>query len=145
MRVLAQLRLTVSEDADQLQRDIDVIQTVDDTLPTSLDGGIVTLAASAPDTAVPFPKVTNGKYLVLIVWSGEVAFRFNNITAPKISIKPNPATTVDPLLPYQKQAQPGVVYFGPIGVSNPITSLFASNPSSTTPARFQIAIVGEAV
>lgn len=140
-----QLRATLSEDNDQLQRDLDIIQTVDDTLVTTEDGGTFTLAPSVANQAVLFPKVAAGKYLVILVWSGEVQYRVNNVASQILSIKPNPATAVDPIMPYQKQAQPGLVFMGPIGVSAPLTSLFLTNPSSTIAARVQVAFVGEAV
>ncbi len=143
MRMQVQLRLVLSEDNDQLQRYLDLIQTVDDSLPTTQDGGIVTLAASATQQVL-FPKVTAGKYLVLVVLSGEVQYRVNNIGSQLLSIKPNPATTPDPILPYQKQAQPGLVFMGPIGISIPLTALWLVNPSTTVPARVLCGFVGEA-
>lgn len=143
MRLMAKLQAILSEDNDQLQRYIDINQIVDDTLPTTNDGGVIILAANTSQQVL-FPKVTNGKYFVMIVWSGEVQYRVNNIASQLLSIKPNPATKCDPNLPYQKNAQPGLVFMGPIGVSMPLTSLFLVNPSTTTPARVQLAFVGEA-
>ena len=144
MRMLLNLRAVLSEDSDQLQRDLDINQVIDDTLVTTWDGGVITVAPSQADTLVPFPKVAAGKYLVIIVWSGEVAYRVNNIASQQLSIEVNPATTVDPLLPYQKAAQPGLVVMGPISNTHALTSLYFSNPSSTVAARVQVAIVGEA-
>jgi hypothetical protein len=145
MRFMPQLIALLSEDADQLQRDLDVKLTIDDTLVTTEDGGTFTLAAEADNQEILFPKVTNGKYLLIIVSSGEVQYRINNVASQPLSIKPNPATSPDPILPYQKQAQPGVVFMGPIGASAALTSLFLSNPSSSVAARVQIRIIGEAV
>lgn len=143
MRFLVKLQAILSEDNDQLQRYLDFNQVVDDTLPTTQDGGVFTLAALATQQVL-FPKVTNGKYLAIVVWSGEAQYRVNNIGSQLLGIKPNPATTPDPNLPYQKTAQPGLVFCGPISVSAPLTALWLVNPSSTTPARVQVAIVGEA-
>lgn len=144
MRFLAQLRVILSEDSDQLQRSLDLSQTVDDTLVLTDDGGTFSLAALAANQQILFPKVTEGKYLVLIVWSGEVQWRVNNVASQLLSLVPNPATTPDPILPYQKVAQPGLAFIGPIGASAPLTSLYLSNPSSTIAARVQVAIIGEA-
>lgn len=145
MRLMSGLKAVLSEDDDQLQQSLDVNETIDDTLVTTEDGGVVVLAPSATNQPVLFPKVTNGKYFMMIVWSGEVQYRVNNIASQLLSIKPNPATTPDPILPYQKQAQPGIVFMGPIGVSAPLTSLFFTNPSATTAARVQVKFIGEAV
>jgi len=145
VRLLAQLRAVLSEDDDQLQRSLDISETVDDTSVTTEDGGVVVLAPSAANQSVLFPKVTNGKYFVMLVLSGEVQYRVNNVASQLLSIKPNPATLPDPILPYQKQAQPGLVFMGPIGVSAPLTSLFLTNPSSTVPARVKVQFIGEAV
>lgn len=143
MRFKMLLQAVLSEDQDQLQRDLDISQVIDDTLPTTNDGGVLTLAVSATQQVL-FPKVTLGKYLVIVVYSGEVQYRVNNIASQLLSIKPNPATAVDPLLPYQKAAQPGLVFMGPIGSTIPLSSLWLVNPSSTTPARVQVSIIGEA-
>lgn len=144
MRFLAQLKAILSEDSDQMFRNLDFSQTIDDTLVTTEDGGTFTLAVSASNQAILFPKVTSPKYLVLIVWSGEITFKLNATTAPAIAIEPNPATASDPILPYQKTAQPGVVFLGPISTTAALTALYLSNPSASTPARVQVAFVGEA-
>lgn len=143
MRLVAQLRALLSEDNDQLQQDLNISQVIDDTTVLTEDGGTFVVPANQAMTAVPFPKVTNGKYLVLLVLSGEVKWCVNNIANAPTSLKPNPATSVDPILPYQKTPQPGVLFVGPIGVSAPVTALYLSNPS-TIAARVQLAIVGEA-
>lgn len=145
MRLMVTLKALLSEDSDQLQRDLDVSQVVDDTLVTSWDGGIVTLAPSVTNQSISFGGVVNGKYLVMLVWSGEVVYRANSTGSSPISVKPNPATTPDPILPYQKQDQPGLVMIGPISAAFPLTALFLSNPSATVPTRVQVVVVGESV
>lgn len=144
MRMVVGFRAILSEDADQLERVLDIDKVIDDTLATTWDGGVVGLAISAPATQVLFPKVTAGKYLVLVVWAGEVAYRVNNIASQPLSVAVNPATAVDPQLPYQKNPQPGIVFMGPMSASFPLTSLYLSNPSATVAARVQLMIVGEA-
>jgi len=144
MRFMVTLKPLLSEDSDQLIRDLDLNQIIDDTLVTTWDGGIVTVAQSVANQAVVFPKVAAGKYLLIIVWSGEITYRVNLNTSSPLGLKPNPATTPDPILPYQKNPQPGIVFMGPMTVIAPLTALFFSNPSSTTPARVQVAIIGEA-
>lgn len=145
MRFQIGIKPLLSEDLDQLLKDLDIVQTIDDTTVTTWDGGVITLGTSVANQPVLFPKVALGKYLVIIVWSGEITWRANLITSSPLGLKPNPATTPDPILPYQKQAQPGIAYIGPMTVIAPLTALFISNPSSTTPARVQVAIIGEAV
>lgn len=145
MRIVSSIKIILSEDTDQVTgRIVDPNITIDDTLVTTWDGGVVVLAPSAANQPILFPKVAAGKYLVLIVWSGEVLYRVNNIASQQLSVKPNPAATPDPLLPFQKAAQPGMVFVGPIGTAAPLTSLFFSNPSATDSARVQVLIVGEA-
>lgn len=144
MRLVSAVKIVLSEDNDQLQINLDPNIVIDDTLVTTWDGGVVVLAPSATNQQILFPKVAAGKYLVIIVWSGEVLYRVNNVASQQLSIMPNPATTPDPILPFQKAPQPGVVYMGPMGTAAPLTSLFFSNPSASDQARVQVAIVGEA-
>lgn len=146
MRVKVFINVAISNDNDQLQDlapSIDV--TIDDSTPTTFKAGMLNLAGGSVEAAYLFsPEVTNGKYLIVQVYSGEVTLKLGSNTAPAIGLKPNPAVTVDPILPYQKTAQPGVFLFGPIAVANPLSALYIHNVSSTVAARVGITLAGEA-
>lgn len=145
MRLQTTLRMVLSEDLDQLHRFPEIDETIDDTTITTWDGGIVNLAPSTINQQITFPKVTAAKYFAIVVYSGEILCRMNGLTAPAISIMPNPATLVDPLPPFQKRAQYGLVWLGPMGSSGALTSLYLSNPSSALTARGFVLFVGEAL
>ena len=115
MRVKAFINVAISEDDDQLQKlDPDVDVTIDDSLPTGRKASVYTLAPASMESQYDFaPEVTNGKYLIVQVLEGEVTLKFNSNTAPGVGLVPDPATTQDPILPYQKNPQNGVLFFGP--------------------------------
>lgn len=147
MRVVAAFNIVISEDNDQLQQTTPPINVIiDDTLPTGSKCATYNIAANAAEAQFLFtPEVTNGKYLFLQVLSGEITYKLNSNTAPAVGLKPNPAVTPDPILPYQVAAQPGVFFTGPLSSANPLTQLWIHNVSSSVPARISIALVGEAV
>lgn len=146
MRVVASVNIVISEDNDQTQQTSPPVEIViDDSLPTGFKGGTYNIAGGAAQTQFLFaPEVTNGKYICIQVLSGDVSFRFNDPAAAPIGIKQNPATTPDPIMPYQVNPQPGVIFMGPGSTTSPLTSLYVHNNSSTLTARISIALLGEA-
>lgn len=143
-RLVLGLKLIGSEDVDQDTRFLNIDEIIDDTLVTTWKSSVITLAPSASNIAVAFEGVTAGRYLVMLFLSGTATFKVNNNASQALAVEPLPLVAVDPILPYQKTARPGVVFVGPISTEAALTSLFLSNPSATVPARVQVAIVGEA-
>jgi len=147
MRVKVAINVVISEDDDQLIKlgpDINVI--IDDNASTTKKhkAGKVILAGGAGEQAYSFtPEVTNGKFLIVLVKAGAVKVRLNN-AATGFSLKPNPAVATDPLLPYQVADQPGMIYIGPMGPTNPLTQMHLLNESATVEATVIVALVGEA-
>lgn len=146
MRVKAAVNIVISNDDDQTEKlgpDVDVV--IDDSTPTHERAGILDFAANAAEIQYAFsPEVTNGKYLIVQVLSGEVQIKFNSNVGTPFNLKQNPAVAVDPIMPYQAAAQPGVLVLGPLSPTNPVTSLYLKNASTTATARIAIAVVGEA-
>lgn len=145
MRFAAAIRIILSEDDDQIQRELDIDQVTDDTLPTKFKRGVLTLATSETDTQFVFtPEVTNAKYLIVHVKEGTVSVKLNADTAFALTLEPNPLVTPDPVSLYQKTAQPAVYFVGPIAADVPLNTIYLSNPSATVEARVAVAVIGEA-
>lgn len=145
MRIVSSLQLLLTEDVDQLNRYLDSTRILDDTAPSKLAQGRVTLAPSATNIAFPFaPEVTNAKWIIVLVFSGEVHVKFNGTGNAPLPVKPLAAFSASVVSSYQKEAQPGHIVIGPLSTNSPITSIHLSNPSASVPAVAYLAVVGEA-
>lgn len=143
MRMVVAYKVILSEDNDQLQRDIDINQVIDDSTPSKHKGSTYDIAPGVVNQQfAATPEMTAVRYLLIQVRSGSVTIRLNDATAPAIGLAQNPPRTPDPHLPYQKHAQDGVLQIGPITSDNPITSIYVSNPG-TVAARIAVSFVGQ--
>jgi hypothetical protein len=141
MRAFLQLAVLVTDDPSQLQKLIDRNKVVDDSSSTAstFHSGTVTLAPSASAAAVSFGGVTNASVLYVEA-DGEIQLQLDSNSAPLVPVRPTPAQPAASVLSeFQLAAQPGLVFW-----RGKITSLYATNPSSTASATFRYALIGEA-
>ena len=141
MRAFFGLSALISQDLAQVQRLVDFDQVIDDSGDTAVafQSGTYALAASESAFEVPFGGVTNAS-LVIVVAADEIELQVDSNAAPLVPVRPTPAFPPSSILSkFQAAAQPGLVLW-----RGKITSLFATNPSSTAVARFTVFIVGEA-
>lgn len=141
MRLQAAVEFLLSEDVDQLYQLGKQKRFVDDTgVLTSKAVRIENLAINTNNQQVLFtPEVTNAKYVLVLVSTGEVRVRFNDLTGTLIPVKPLPAVVGNPASTYQKAEQPGRLFVGP----TLLTALYLTNPSGTVTPDVTIVIVGE--
>ena len=142
MRVFVNIQALASLDLDQLQEAFSQNVTFDDTDPGTAalyTAGTINLAPSATSVQFPFASVTSASFL-LIVASQEVLAQLDSNTAPSLPVRPTPAQLAAAVTStYQRAAQPGLVLW-----RGKVTSLFLTNPSSSTPAQAFVAVVGNA-
>lgn len=147
MRLLAQLSFLATRDADQRQKLLEQLLTIDDTDETTAktyQASDLTLLASASDQAVAFGGVTNAA-AVLIVAFQEISVKLNAGGAPggqqSFRITPVPAVASGSIVSqFQEEDQPGVLF-----VRGKVTSIHLGNPSSTATAEALIVLIGEAL
>lgn len=143
MRTFATLQATCTFDFDQMQKAFDEQVSFDDTDPTTasqVQSGLVTLPASAASQQFLFGSVASASTLMVIAYDA-VQVQLGSNAAPLVDVRPVPAssaTTVFSL--YQRQSQPGVLF-----LRGKVSSLFLTNPSSVSPARVFVAVVGNAL
>lgn len=145
-RIVAALSVKYTEDLDQLYKLADYQRVLDDSEAGRQAGGLVSLAPNASDIQVLFtPEVTNARYVLVLVRSGEANVKLNSTGAYPIPLAPLPAASAEVLSTYQKTSQPGVLFMGPLtNTTAPLTTLYLSNPSPTVAAEVTVLIVGEA-
>lgn len=142
MRAFLQAALLVSRDAGQEQRVLDVAEVVDDASASSAtySFGTFTLTPGQSAFAVPFGGVASAS-VVMVLATDEIQLQVDSNAAPLVPVRPTPAVAQGALSlsQFQQADQPGIVLW-----RGKVTSLFATNPSSTKAAQFQVALVGEA-
>lgn len=146
MRLQTSLKVLLSEDDDQLNRYLAPIQiNYDDTLVLKAKSARLSLPALTVDQPFTFtPEVTNAKYVLILVFTNVLQYRFNGIGAVQLALEPLPAASAAVVSSYQKTPQPGVLYAGPFDSSAPLTSLHLSNPHATLTVDCFVAVIGEA-
>lgn len=147
MRARIGLSMVVSYDNDQQDHAVPPVTVVtDDTADTlaTAQSGSLQLAGGSGEVTIEFGDVVNAKYLRIMVREGAVRLKINSNTATAFGLTVVPAAAVDPILPYQKAAQPGVLVIGPITAATPLTSVYVQNESNDDAAVIAFAITGEA-
>ena len=141
-RMVAQLLVKFTDDADQLFAWINQKRNLDDTdsTLTTPQTGKLTLTTLQADKAFNFGDVTNAKYL-LIIADAEVQVRINDVASELLTLKPIPAVVADPVSNTQKSSQAALLWLGPTSVQ----SLFFTSVDTTGPTSVYVALAGEAV
>lgn len=143
MRTFATLQVLHTFDADQVQEAFNQQVAFDDTDPGTtahVQSGLVTLAPSTTSQQFSFGGVTSACMLLVIAYDG-VEVQLGSNTAPLVGVTPVPASAAAAVMSvYQRASQPGVLF-----LRGKVSSLFLTNPSSATPARVFVAVIGEAL
>lgn len=142
MRTFATLQVLCTLDLDQVQEAFNQQVTFDDTDSTTssqVQSGIVTLSPSETSLEFQFGSV-DAASTVLVVAYDAVQVQLGSNAAPLVDIRPVPASSAASIASvYQRSAQPGVLF-----IRGRVSSMFVTNPSSTSAARAFVAVVGDA-
>lgn len=142
MRTFATLRVLCTFDPDQTQEAFDQQVVFDDTdagTASQVQSGLVTLAASVASQQFGFGSVVSADTLLVVAYD-RVQVQLGGNTAPLVDVTPVPAAPAASVTsPYQRQSQPGVLF-----LRGKVASLHLTNPSSATPARVFVGVVGNA-